>query len=86
MTGLGIVCMHLLEVLFFIGLAGCSATVVFSWISIFTSGFSDKDDYELAEEHAMTHPAHRATAHPRHAEQRSSAATLSAPVRESLSR
>jgi hypothetical protein len=45
-----------------------------------------KDDYELAEEHAMTHPAHRATAHPRHAEQRSSAATLSAPVRESLSR
>ena len=32
-----------LEVMFFMGLTGCSLVVVISWISIFKSGFSDKD-------------------------------------------
>jgi hypothetical protein len=36
-------CMRVVEVLFFIGLAGCAIVVVISWISIFSSGFS-KDD------------------------------------------
>jgi len=34
---------ELLEVLFFTGLIGCAVVVVISWISIFKSGFSDKD-------------------------------------------
>jgi hypothetical protein len=32
---------HILEVMFFSGLIGCSAVVVISWISIFKEGFSE---------------------------------------------
>ncbi len=32
-----------LEVMFFVGLVGCSFVVVTSWITIFKEGFSDKD-------------------------------------------
>lgn len=46
MVAVGIFFMRLLEVLFFTGLIGCSAVVVFSWISIFGSGFSNHDDLE----------------------------------------
>lgn len=35
-----LVCMHLIELLFFIGLAGCFGVVLLSWISIFKSGFA----------------------------------------------
>jgi len=35
---------HVLEVMFFTGIAGCALVVVTSWISIFKSGFSDKDE------------------------------------------
>ena len=35
---------HILEAMFFTGLVGCAAVVVISWISIFKSGFSDKDN------------------------------------------
>ena len=32
---------HILEVMFFSGLIGCSAVVVFSWVSIFKEAFSE---------------------------------------------
>lgn len=32
------------EALFFTGLVGCVLVVSFSWVSIFKSGFSDRDD------------------------------------------
>jgi hypothetical protein len=32
---------HVLDAAFFIGLTGCAAVVVISWISIFREGFSD---------------------------------------------
>jgi len=36
--------MRLVEFMFFTGLLGCTAVVVFSWISIFGSGFKrDRD-------------------------------------------
>jgi hypothetical protein len=38
--------MRAVEVMFFAGLIGCSLVVVFSWISIFKDGFSDKDEHE----------------------------------------
>lgn len=41
---------HLVEVLFFTGLVGCSAVVVLSWISILKSGFSDKDDVKTEDD------------------------------------
>jgi hypothetical protein len=34
---------RVLEVMFFCGLIGCAGVVVVSWISIFKSGFSDRD-------------------------------------------
>jgi hypothetical protein len=34
----------LLEVMFFIGLIGCTSTVALSWISILKSAFSDKNE------------------------------------------
>jgi hypothetical protein len=34
---------ELLEVIFFTGLIGCAVVVVISWVSIFKSGFSDKN-------------------------------------------
>jgi hypothetical protein len=34
----------LLEVMFFTGLVGCSLAVIFSWISILKSAFSDKGE------------------------------------------
>ena len=54
MLTLAIFCIRLLTVLFFVGLVGCSAVVVFSWISIFTSGFSN-DDIEAGERHGGPH-------------------------------
>jgi hypothetical protein len=60
MLTLAIFCIRLLTVLFFVGLVGCSAVVVFSWISIFTSGFSN-DDIETGERHAG-HTSHRSIA------------------------
>ncbi len=36
-------CVRLLEITFFSGLAGCALVVVCSWVSIFKSGFSDRD-------------------------------------------
>jgi hypothetical protein len=37
---LAIFVMRVLEVMFFVGLAGCAGVVIFSWISIFGSGFT----------------------------------------------
>ena len=34
----------LLEVMFFVGIIGCTSTVVISWISILKSAFSDKNE------------------------------------------
>ena len=34
---------RVLETMFFAGLLGCCGVVVVSWISIFKSGFSDRD-------------------------------------------
>jgi hypothetical protein len=34
----------ILEVMFFTGLIGCVAVVIFSWISILKSAFSDKPE------------------------------------------
>jgi hypothetical protein len=34
-----------LQVMFFIGLGGCTLVVIISWISIFKSGFSDDDEH-----------------------------------------
>lgn len=33
----------ILEVMFFAGLIGCTGVVIVSWVSIFKSGFSDRD-------------------------------------------
>jgi hypothetical protein len=33
---------HVIEVMFFTGLIGCSTVVIISWISIFKDGFSDR--------------------------------------------
>jgi hypothetical protein len=33
-----------IEVLFFTGLIGCAVVVLFSWVSIFRSGFSDQNE------------------------------------------
>ncbi|KAA6460933.1 hypothetical protein DYQ86_11675 [Acidobacteria bacterium AB60] len=44
MERLGSICIRLIEVLFFTGLAGCSIVVVLSWLSIFKSEFFDKED------------------------------------------
>jgi hypothetical protein len=49
-TTIGILCMHVIEILFFTGLAGCASVVIFSWISIFKSGFSAKDDVKVFDE------------------------------------
>jgi hypothetical protein len=35
--------LYALEVLFFTGLCGCVLVIVISWISIFKSGFTDRD-------------------------------------------
>lgn len=50
MVSIGIYCIRTLEILFFVGLAGCSFVVLCSWISIFKSGFSDKDDVKMTDE------------------------------------
>jgi hypothetical protein len=34
----------ILEVMFFTGLIGCVAVVIFSWVSILKSAFSDKPE------------------------------------------
>lgn len=34
----------LLQVMFFIGLIGCTSTVAISWISILKSAFSEKEE------------------------------------------
>lgn len=41
--------MHLLVGTFFVGLVGCAITVAISWVSIFKSGFSDRDDAERTD-------------------------------------
>lgn len=84
MIGFEVFCMRLLEGLFFIGLAGCSAAVVFSWISIFTSGFSNRDDFESAEEHVMTHPVHSGPPNSR-LQQRSLSPSIAPSARQSAS-
>lgn len=35
---------YLLEVMFFVGLIGCTSAVVLSWISILKSAFSDSNE------------------------------------------
>ena len=35
---------YLMEVMFFLGLIGCTSTVVLSWISILKSAFSEKNE------------------------------------------
>jgi hypothetical protein len=35
---------HLLEVLFFVGLGGCAIVVLLSWISILKNAFSDDEE------------------------------------------
>jgi hypothetical protein len=35
---------HVVEVMFFTGLIGCTLVVCISWISIFRDGFSHRDD------------------------------------------
>jgi hypothetical protein len=40
-----VLAMRVLEVMFFTGLVGCALVVIISWISIFKSGFSDKDEH-----------------------------------------
>lgn len=40
----GIVLIRIIEVMFFTGLAGCAVVVLVSWVSIFKSGFSNKDE------------------------------------------
>ncbi len=35
--------MHVLEVMFFVGLAGCTLTVILSWISVMYGSFKDKE-------------------------------------------
>ena len=35
--------LYLIEIMFFTGLIGCAVAVGFSWVSIFKSGFTDKD-------------------------------------------
>ncbi len=39
----GLVAMHVLEVMFFVGLAGCTLTVILSWISVMYGSFKDKE-------------------------------------------
>jgi hypothetical protein len=56
---IGIFCIRLLEVLFFAGLGGCAAVVILSWISIFESGFSHKNDVKVFDEAARTPGSHR---------------------------
>ena len=34
---------HILEVTFFVGLAGCASVVILSWISILKEAFSEDD-------------------------------------------
>ncbi len=38
-----LVAMHVLEWMFFIGLAGCTLTVILSWISVGRSSLTDKE-------------------------------------------
>jgi hypothetical protein len=40
---LAVLVMRVIEVMFFIGLAGCALVVVVSWISILTDGISGRD-------------------------------------------
>ena len=40
-----LVCMHLIELLFFVGLTGCFGVVLLSWISIFKSGFAAEREF-----------------------------------------
>ena len=35
--------LYTIEVMFYAGVAGCVLVVIVSWISIFRSGFTDKD-------------------------------------------
>lgn len=39
-----VICIRVIEVLFFTGLTGCASVVLVSWVSIFKSGFSSEDD------------------------------------------
>ena len=38
---LALLAMHVLVVMFFIGLAGCALVIVISWIEIFNDGFTN---------------------------------------------
>lgn len=51
-----ILCIRVVEALFFTGLAGCAFVVVYSWISIFESGSSSKDDIGNLDETALLQP------------------------------
>jgi hypothetical protein len=35
---------YAVDVMFFTGLVGCAGVVLFSWVSIFKSAFSDRDE------------------------------------------
>lgn len=39
----GVVAMRVLEVVFFVGLAGCVLTVILSWISVLRGSLNDKE-------------------------------------------
>ena len=40
---LGILAMHVLEIMFFTGLLGCAVAVILSWISVGKGCFTDKN-------------------------------------------
>lgn len=56
--------MRVLELLFFSGLTGCAVVVVFSWISIFKSGFSSKDEIKIRDKSAVRQPGPYDYTHP----------------------
>ena len=37
---LAVLALHLVEIVFFLGIVGCASVVVISWVSIFSEGFS----------------------------------------------
>jgi len=47
---LAIFLIRVIELLFFVGLAGCAVVVVVSWFSIFKAEFFDKEDVKIEHE------------------------------------
>lgn len=45
---------HVVEVLFFVGLGGCAIAVILSWLSILKSAFSDDEEDDGQSTHLPT--------------------------------